>query len=51
MSNCWGDDPYISDAMWDYVGFPNMSNGTWGDYDVHYLNPFDSCCWLKEIDR
>jgi len=51
LSNCWGDDPYISDAMWDYVGFPNMSNATWGDYDVHYLNPFDSCCWLKEIDR
>eukprot|EP01052_Picozoa_sp_SAG31_P018276 SAG31_NODE_1289_length_8983_cov_9.783543_5_plen_172_part_00 len=36
--------------MWDYVGFPNVTNATWADYDVHYLNPFDSCCWLREMD-
>eukprot|EP01052_Picozoa_sp_SAG31_P032658 SAG31_NODE_3602_length_4080_cov_6.988194_4_plen_191_part_00 len=29
LSNCWGSDPYITDEMWDYVGFPNMTNETW----------------------
>ena len=49
-TGCRGSDPYITDEMWDYAGFPNMSNATWAAYDVHYLNPFDSCCWLKEMD-
>ena len=50
LSNCWGSDPYITNDMWDYAGYPNMTNATWADYDVQYLNPFDSCCWLKEMD-
>jgi hypothetical protein len=35
--------------MWNYLGFPNMTNASWGRYDVQYLNPFDSCCWEKEM--
>eukprot|EP01043_Picozoa_sp_COSAG02_P028386 COSAG02_NODE_1718_length_11207_cov_2.888999_6_plen_422_part_00 len=50
LSNCWGDDPYITAAQWEYAGFPNITNDTWAEMDVLYLNPFDSCCWLKEMD-
>ena len=49
VSNCWGDDPYISDELWTYHGFPSMTNDTWADYDVLYLNPFDSCCWKQQM--
>ena len=27
-----------------------MTNASWARYAVHYLNPFDSCCWKKEMD-
>ena len=50
LSNCWGSDPYISAAQWDYVGFKNVTNASWAGYDVQYLNPFDSCCYLAEMD-
>ena len=50
LSNCWGDDPYISDDQWGYAGFPHITNATWAEQDVLYLNPFDSCCWLKQMN-
>ena len=50
LGNCWGSDPYITDAMWDYTGYSGVTNATWARYDTLYLNPFDSCCWLSEID-
>eukprot|EP00729_Bicosta_minor_P016038 gene16038-4568_t len=50
LGNCWGPDPYITDKMWRYLGYPNVTNATWGNYDVVYLNPFDSCCWKQEMD-
>ena len=50
LGNCWGADPFITPKMWNYLGFPNMTNASWGRYDVQYINPFDSCCWKKEMD-
>ena len=90
LGNCWGADPYITPKMWNYLGFPNMTNATWGRCevfahlsgrrhangrlssafapsarsdsaltrgvpvplpriadDVQYINPFDSCCWVR----
>ena len=32
------------------MGFPNVTNASWGRYDTLYLNPFDSCCWDREMD-
>lgn len=26
-----------------------MTMADWGRYDVQYINPFDSCCWAKEM--
>ena len=31
------------------VGFPDITNDTWARYDTIYINPFDSCCYLKEM--
>ena len=31
------------------VGFPDITNETWARYDTIYINPFDSCCYLKEM--
>ena len=50
LGNCWGADPFITPKQWNYLGFPNMTNSSWGRYDVLYLNPFDSCCWKQEMD-
>jgi hypothetical protein len=36
--------------MWNYLGYPNVTNASWGNYDVLYINPFDSCCWNKEMN-
>lgn len=49
LGNCWGADPFITNKMWRYLGY-NVTNSSWGDYDVLYINPFDSCCWKKEMD-
>ena len=27
----------VTDSMWEYSGFPNITNDTWADYDVQYL--------------
>lgn len=51
LSNIWGDDPYISTEQWAYHGFHNITNTTWAEYDVLYLNPFDSCCWVKQMNN
>jgi hypothetical protein len=47
--SCWGSDAFITDKMLDYIGFPNITNDTWARYDTIYINPFDSCCYLKEM--
>eukprot|EP00040_Diaphanoeca_grandis_P002930 m.23137 g.23137 ORF g.23137 m.23137 type:complete len:798 (-) comp14084_c0_seq1:81-2474(-) len=50
LGNCWGADPFIPSEMWNYLGYPNMTNATWGRYDTLYLNPFDSCCWKQQMN-
>eukprot|EP01044_Picomonas_judraskeda_P015002 COSAG03_NODE_2460_length_2733_cov_29.331055_3_plen_327_part_00 len=32
LGNCWGADPYITTKQWNYLGFPNMTNASWGRY-------------------
>ena len=27
-----------------------MTDAAWADYDVQYLSPFDSCCWVEQIN-
>eukprot|EP00035_Acanthoeca_spectabilis_P038565 m.54290 g.54290 ORF g.54290 m.54290 type:complete len:911 (+) comp9189_c0_seq1:3497-6229(+) len=49
VGTCWGPDPWITEAMWNYVGFPNITNASWGHADVLYINPFDSCCYQKQM--
>jgi hypothetical protein len=29
----------VSAEIWEYLGFPNVTNETWADYHVQYLNP------------
>ena len=29
----------MSAEIWEYLGFPNVTNETWADYHVQYLNP------------
>ena len=47
--SCWGSDVFITDKMLNYIGFPAITNDTWARYDTIYINPFDSCCYLKEM--
>ena len=37
---CWGaGERQVSAEIWEYLGFPNVTNKTWADYHVQYLNP------------
>lgn len=29
----------VSSEQWEYLGFPNVTNDTWADYDLQYINP------------
>jgi len=49
LGSCWGTDVAITDKMLNYIGFPGMTNDTWARYDTIFINPFDSCCYLKEM--
>ena len=40
LANCWGaGELCVSAEQWEYLGFPNVTNDTWADYDLQYINP------------
>jgi hypothetical protein len=40
LANCWGaGEVQVSAEQWAYQGFMNVTNETWADYDLQYINP------------
>ena len=40
LANCWGaGELTVSAEQWAYQGFMNVTNETWADYDLQYINP------------
>eukprot|EP01043_Picozoa_sp_COSAG02_P035503 COSAG02_NODE_2547_length_8563_cov_9.105388_2_plen_241_part_00 len=48
LANCWGaGELTVTAEQWDYLGFPNVTNDTWADYDLQYINP--SADWRPSV--